>query len=106
MLAHAPLAIPQGTQLRGPLGSLRCSSCRGRAQTRFAQTPRTPFPRQLCATRPLRWDWMVRVALSWSGRNEKENCDCDRSHAPAWECRFGRAASSGARCLPLFVPQA
>ena len=29
MLAHAPLAIPQGTQLRGPSGSLRCSICRG-----------------------------------------------------------------------------
>jgi len=31
MLAHSPLAIPQGTQLRGPAGSLRCSSCRGPA---------------------------------------------------------------------------
>ena len=25
MFAHAPLAIPQGTQLRGPAGTLRCS---------------------------------------------------------------------------------
>jgi len=64
MLAHSPLAIPQGTQLRGPAGSLRCSICRGRAQTRFAQTPRTSFSRQLCATRPLRWDLIV-CALTW-----------------------------------------
>jgi|GEM_PF-1718796 len=63
MLAHAPLAIPQGTQLRGPSGSLRCSICRGHSQTRFAQTPRAPFPRQLCATRPLRWDLLVRVLV-------------------------------------------
>jgi len=25
MFAHAPLTIPQGTQLRGPASSLRCS---------------------------------------------------------------------------------
>jgi len=58
----APLAIPRGTQLRGPAGSLRCSICRGCSQTRFAQTPRAPFSRQPCATRPLRWDLMVRAA--------------------------------------------
>jgi len=56
-LARPPLAIPRGTQLRGPSGSLRCSSCRGYSQTRYAQTPRASFSRQLSATRPLRWDW-------------------------------------------------
>ena len=29
MLAHPPLAIPRGTRLRGPAGSLRCSIYRG-----------------------------------------------------------------------------
>jgi len=57
-LARPPLAIPRGTQLRGPAGSLRCSSCRGRSQTRYAQTPRASFSRQLCATRPSRWGWV------------------------------------------------
>jgi len=61
MLAHAPLAIPQGTQLRGPLGSLRCSICRGYSQTRYAQTPRASFSQQPCATRPLRWDGLYRA---------------------------------------------
>jgi len=61
MLAHAPLAIPQGTQLRGPSGSLRCSIYRGYSQTRFAQTPRASFSRQPCATRPLRWGLVGRA---------------------------------------------
>jgi len=65
MLAHAPLAIPQGTQLRGPAGSLRCSIYRGRLQTRFAQTPQAPFSRQFCATRPLRWDFIGRAAAGF-----------------------------------------
>ncbi len=30
MLAHSPLTTPLGTQLRGPSGSLRCSTYRGR----------------------------------------------------------------------------
>jgi len=75
MLAHAPLAIPQGTQLRGPPGSLRCSTCRGYSQTRFAQTPRASFSRQLCATRPLRWDYSVRTAAGFKVQGRTKQPD-------------------------------
>ncbi len=44
MLAHAPLAIPQGTQLRGPAGSLRCSICRGPAELASLRQSSGLFP--------------------------------------------------------------
>jgi len=75
MLAHAPLAIPQGTQLRGPSGSLRCLICRGRlagalrnSSLRSSDSPRA-YSRQLCATRPRRWDCSVRAAAGFEAKD-------------------------------------
>jgi len=67
MLAHSPLTTPQGTQLRGPSGSLRCSIFRGPPELASLRlgAPNIPraISRQLCATRPLRWEYVVRA---WS----------------------------------------
>jgi len=54
LLAQPPLAIPPGTRLRGPAGTLRCSAWAGAGRTRLCepQTGCRPVSCQPCATRP------------------------------------------------------
>jgi len=42
LLAQPPLAIPPGTRLRGPAGTLRCSACRGRQNSALRASDRLP----------------------------------------------------------------
>jgi len=68
MHGHFPRHPPRPPQLHGPSGSLRCSVCRGCAQTRrFApQTPRTSSSRQPCATRPRRRGLGFRASATYA----------------------------------------